>query len=126
MPIALPETCTDPTIVPSLGISLIPDTILVLDARETIRITEAFFTTLFEHAIDLCEPHYAHVYFIINDNSPVFDDISRLCLTYTSQTHTVDHVTDSECLGICVPAYDFGLPFDGMVYPHPDCPIHGS
>lgn len=30
----------------------------------------------------------------------------------------------AECDGLCVTAYDVGLPFDGVVYPNPGCPAH--
>lgn len=122
----LPETCTDPSLIVDLSFTFTPDETLVVDARDTVQINEAFFDALFEHVINMCEPYYAHIFFVVEEKSHVYFDIAQLCITRTSQTHTVEYLTDSDCLGICVSATDLGLPLDGIAYPHPECPIHGN
>lgn len=34
-------------------------------------------------------------------------------------------MVDKRCNGICVTAHDVGLPYYGIVYPHPECELHG-
>lgn len=31
-----------------------------------------------------------------------------------------------ECNGICLTGGDFGLPYSGVAYAHPDCELHGD
>ena len=53
----LPETCTDPSLIVDLSFTFTPDETLVVDARDTVQINEAFFDALFKHVINMCGPY---------------------------------------------------------------------
>jgi hypothetical protein len=45
---------------------------------------------------------------------------------WDAMREATDPDADAECSGVCLTGADVGVPFDGIAYAHPDCPLHGE